>query len=260
MSNFLQSLFGRRNAEPASRQWEDLAHRVDGLSDGRRISLRSEARQKRQEIDRFMMLSAPAGEGSDLAGLPFPAGTDWKWRPAVFTGSLPAIGVSAPESGSYVAPDLVVWHDIKDNLLSVRQIHRNQHDGLPPYGVQFDSFAPRDQGYIALTFDLPAEALEDLDKNFVLRVMSVTGAALSAQIYLRLNVEHGPNIEQELRHLDKALDGKTVSLITEFDLGFVEMNPRRMQKIWLDVIVERPEFNSFALRDLVVSRHLRADM
>lgn len=260
VSSILQSLFGRRSTEQTSQQWADLSRRTGNLSESRRQALRSEATQKRQDIDRFLMLSDPARDGSDLEELPFPAGTDWKWRPSVFTGVLSKIGLSAPDSGSYMAPDLVVWHDIPDNMLSLRQVLRSQQDGLPPFGIQLDSFAPRDQGYIALTFDLPPEAIADLDRNFVLRVMSVTGAAISAQVYLRLNVEHGPNIEQEVRNLDKALDGKTVSLITEFDLGFVEMNPRRLQKIWLDVIVERPDFNAFALRDLVISRHLRADM
>ena len=38
------------------------------------------------------------------------------------------------------------------------------------------------------------------------------------------------------------------------------MNEKRLEKLWLDLIFEAPQMNAVRIRDLFLSRHLRADV
>jgi len=46
--------------------------------------------------------------------------------------------------------------------------------------------------------------------------------------------------------------------VTEFDLAYIPMNEKRLEKIWLDLIFEAPRMNAVEIRELFFSRHLRA--
>lgn len=48
------------------------------------------------------------------------------------------------------------------------------------------------------------------------------------------------------------------NVMVEFDLAYSNMNEKRIEKAWLDVIFEGPEMNQVILRDLTFSRRLRA--
>lgn len=247
----------------AARDWAALARSAPTLGAGPLGDLRDEARALKRDLDRLLIEADRARNpfhGAGTEAVPVPPGTDWRWRPTLFEGVLPSGGVAAPDSGLRYGPDAVVWHDLPDAALIVGQTDNQRLWNLPAHALQLECFAPGEGGYVALSFDLPAPVMAGLDQGHVLRVASVTGAERPADLYLRLNIEHGPNTEQMLRHLDGGGAGNAVDLVTEFDLGFVEMNPNRLQKIWLDVILERPGYNAIWLRDLVVSRHRRADI
>ena len=48
--------------------------------------------------------------------------------------------------------------------------------------------------------------------------------------------------------------------VIEFDLHYLDINERRLERMWLDLIFEAPQMNSVRIRDLFLSRHLRADV
>ena len=76
------------------------------------------------------------------------------------------------------------------------------------------------------------------------------------EIFVRLNVRHGPNTEQ-IVHQMIVKDGVGV---VEFDLAYSKINEKRVEKIWMDVIFEMPESNQILLRDLTFSRRIRAEL
>jgi hypothetical protein len=76
------------------------------------------------------------------------------------------------------------------------------------------------------------------------------------EIFARLNVKHGPNVEQIVRELP--LNEEEV--MVEFDLAYTKVNEKRIEKLWLDLIFEGPEMNQIILRDVTVSRRPRAEL
>ena len=76
------------------------------------------------------------------------------------------------------------------------------------------------------------------------------------EIFCRLNVKHGPNVEQMVRELPLGAE----EVMAEFDLAYTQMNERRLDKIWLDLIFESPAMSAVELRELFLSRHLRAEV
>ena len=69
-----------------------------------------------------------------------------------------------------------------------------------------------------------------------------------------MNVKNGPNVEQFVRELPLTED----NVMVEFDLAYSNLNEKRIEKAWLDIIFENPEMNQVILRDLTFSRRLRA--
>jgi len=250
-------LGGWRHHPPLRRRWTELAAGAAGMAPAERRALAEEARRLRGDLDLFLM-AARRSVGDPP--LPLPPGTDWSWRPLPFCASLPGRGLAAPAAGAGLGPGISVWHDLPGAPLVVAQHPGPQGDDLPAFSLHLESFALAGQGYAALSFALPQEALAGLDTSFILQVATVSAVEAPATTYLRLNVEHGPDTERVLRDLGSAAPGEAMRAETGFDLGFVPMNPRRLAKIWLDVIVEKPGANALRLHDLVISRHRRADV
>ncbi|WP_157994780.1 DUF6478 family protein [Paracoccus tegillarcae] len=184
-----------------------------------------------------------------------PPGTDWSWRPAVLSQALPDPEHVAPASGRRLSDEMALWHDCPDKALTLRQ--RPQTDGAP-----FDLLleVPRFGGsYLSVSFDLPASAMNGLTSAHILRLATVLRSQEGASIYARLNVTHGPNTENILRHVDLTRSDPSGRYLVEFDLAGTDLNQNRLEKIWLDLIVEQPRLESVTLAELVMSRHLRAN-
>ena len=76
------------------------------------------------------------------------------------------------------------------------------------------------------------------------------------EIFARLNIRHGPNTEQMVQELP--LNKSEVT--AEFDLAYSNLNEKRVEKAWIDLIFEGPEMNQIMLRDLTFSRRPRAQL
>ena len=76
------------------------------------------------------------------------------------------------------------------------------------------------------------------------------------EIFARLNIKHGPNVEQIVRELP--LNEEEV--MVEFDLAYSKMNEKRVERLWVDLIFEGPEMNQVILRDVTFSRRPRAEL
>ena len=256
-NGWLARLRRRRGAE----QWRGLAGLADRLGARSQRVLRSEAQDLRQVLDRFLRDSDRRASRSRAAldSLALPPGTDWRWRPSFLVGALSPPGIVGAENGQRLGDEVALWHDCPESALMLRQIPSRRVTDLAPFGLMLEVF--RFTGsYLSLSLELPRQALDGLGTSHILRLDSTISVERPIAIYARLNIGHGPNTEQVLRHMGDLKAGQHHHLVTEFDLAYTEMNEKRLEKIWLDLIFEGPGMNAFEIGELFMSRHLRADM
>ncbi len=48
--------------------------------------------------------------------------------------------------------------------------------------------------------------------------------------------------------------------MVEFDLGYSDINEKRLERMWLDLIFEGPEMNQINMRDITFCRYPRAEL
>lgn len=226
-----------------------------------RQDLRQEAVSLRRNLDLFIMRADARGNRArqSLNSLPLPPGTDWRWRPGVFSGPLSPAGIAAPESGQALGPEVALWHDCPAQSLVLRQNSNQRATDLAPFGLHLEVFGFAGS-YLSLSVELPETALEGLTRNHILRLETSLQTEQPLIIYGRLNIGHGPNTEQLLQQLSETTPDQLAHGLTEFDLAYTEMNERRLEKIWLDLIFEAPRMNAIDIRDLFLSRHMRANV
>jgi len=102
---------------------------------------------------------------------------------------------------------------------------------------------------MSLVLDLPDRALDGLSKAHILRMDA------EVEIFARLNIKFGPNVEQVVRELPF----NSSESVVEFDLAHTEINENRLEGMWIDLIFEGPAMNEINLRDVTFSRRPRAD-
>ncbi|WP_113911109.1 DUF6478 family protein [Roseovarius dicentrarchi] len=185
---------------------------------------------------------------------PKPHGTDWAWRPALWTLPLAHPGLSSAPSKSKLGDELTLFHDCARSELTLRQVRNTREADLAPYGLRMDVFA-FDGSFLSVVLDLPKDAVDGLKKRHLLRVTTIVEMEKPLEIFARINIKHGPNTEQIVRELPL----NEQEIIAEFDLAYSNLNEKRIERVWLDLIFENPEMSQVTLRDLTLSRRPRAE-
>ena len=252
MPNRIDKLMHRR----CLRHWQQAARqavRADLLTLRRK---RDDARALEHELRRFFNVA----EGRlrlPLRGtnaIERPIGTDWAWRPEIWRGPLAPPGIAAVVNGSSYGNEAKIFHDCPRSEIILRQIRNDDcEDVLAPFGLRLEAFA-FEGSFLSLALDLPPESLEGLEKDHVFRATIDRMTERDIEIFVRLNITCGPNTEQLVCEIPPGA-GEGVA---EFDLAYSRINEKRVEKFWLDVIFENPEFNRIHLRDLTVVRRVRA--
>ncbi len=188
-----------------------------------------------------------------------PRGTEWGWRSDALTAGLPFPEVVAPGNATPLLPGLTLWHDGNADALILRRVAPAPDDGAPAFALEI-SICGFTGGFLSLSQDFPPEGLADLTRSHVIRLCLRLSTAAPVTGYARLNISHGPNIEQVLHGLTQSPTETPEMQIAEFDLAYTDMSEKRLNKIWLDLIFEAPADNRIVLHDLVLSRHFRAEM
>lgn len=184
---------------------------------------------------------------------PRPHGTDWSWRPAIWRLPLPSPGMATVQSRSMLGREVTLFHDCAHSELSLRQVRNTREADLAPFGLRMDVFA-FDGSFLSLVIDLPQEATDGLTRRHLVRLDTIVEMEKPVEIFARLNVRHGPNTEQIVRELPLAAQETSV----EFDLAYSSLNEKRIERAWLDLIVENPAMSQITLRDVTLSRRPRA--
>lgn len=239
------------------RRWRRAARKSAKTDLGELRQQRSRARQLKTHLDRLIhtadeRLALPViGSNSFVK----PHNADWAWRPELWRGPLPTPGLSSVQNKSMLGDEVTLFHDCTFSELTLRQLRNLAEEDLAPYGLRLDVFKFHGS-FLSLVVDLPAEGVTDLRRTHLLRMDVNVEMEKPLEIFARLNIKHGPNTEQIVRELPL----NDASPRVEFDLAYSNLNEKRVEKAWIDLIFEGPQMNQVILRDLTFSRRPRAQL
>ncbi len=252
-SGFLDILMHQRTL----RRWGKAGDAAATSSLDTLRTLRTRARALRRNIDRVIhqaehQLALPV-MGTNIIRKPL--GTDWSWRPDLWKGPLPVPGFASVAGKAPICEGATIFHDCRRSELTVRQVRNTRESDIAPFGFRMDVFR-FDGSFLSLVVDLPLDAARGLKQKHIIRMDVIVEMEKPLEIFARLNVKHGPNVEQIVRELP--LNEQEV--MVEFDLAYTKMNEKRVEKLWVDLIFEGPEMNEIILRDATFSRRPRAEL
>lgn len=251
----------RMARQRAAGSWAKMHRNIAAMRPARLRYLRAEASALRAELDVFLRLSAQRvlASRAELATLSLPAGTDWRWRPELLNDAIRQPGLVAPDNGAQLSEGAAIWHDCEARALIVRQVTNVEATDLAAYGLRIEAFGFAGS-FLSFAVDFPPEVLDGLTQNHIIRLELVLQVERAQDIYARLNISNGPNTEEFLRHLGEIRAGQPRVQVIEFDLALNQMNEKRLDKIWMDLIFEKPAMNAAVIREMIFSRHLRANV
>ncbi len=189
------------------------------------------------------------------AQFPKPVGTDWSWRPDLWRWPLGTPGLASPQRKATIDDQVTLFHDCPQAEIAVRQNRNRHHNDLAPFSLSVEVFG-FDGTFLSLSIALPMDVAQDLTLQHLIRLDTLIDSEQTTGVFARLNIRSGPNTEQVVRKLDLSHSSQSVDL----DLAHLPLNEKRIERLWLDLIVEHPGMNSITLRDLTFCRRHRADL
>lgn len=254
MGRFVDALFHRS----ALRRWGRAAQDARRLDLESLRALRTRAREMRQRLNKVLYL---ADERLTLPAIGTnaiqkPLHSDWSYRPQLWRGPLHPPGQVAVESKAEFGDEVKVFHDCRITELTLRQIRNTRESDLAPFGLRMDVFR-FDGSFLSLVIELPDNAVKGLERRHLIRLTAVVEVERPLEIFARLNIKNGPNVEQIVRELPV---GEDEEMMVEFDLAYTKMNEKRVERMWLDLIFEGAEMNQIILRDVSLTRRPRAEI
>ena len=211
----------------------------------------------RRQLDRVLLaadarLSVPALS----TGLPqMPLGTDWSWRPDLWRGALPEPGAVALGERTSLGDGVALYHDCPLGEVVVRQVRNDKPEDRAPYGLAIDVFGFKGS-FLSLALNLPEAAVQGLKARHLVRAELVVDSDGPVKAYARLNIKHGPNLAQPVSSLPEQGRDK----VAEFDLAYADLNDKRIERSWLDLILNDAAMTRIVIRDVVISRRPRAEL
>ena len=238
-------------------RWSRVADAAAAMDIENLRNVRTRARAIRRELDRVIL------EADNRFALPVvgsnamrkPLGTDWSWRPDLWRGPVAPPGIAPVPARATICDGTTVFHDCQKSELTVRQIRNTREADIAPFGFRMDVFQ-FDGSFLSLVIDLPEASVAGLKLRHLIRVDVIVELEKPLEIYARLNVKHGPNVEQIVREFPL----NEPDVMVEFDLNYSKISEKRVERMWLDLIFEGPEMNQIILRDVTISRRPRAEV
>ena len=253
MSEILSGWLDRR----ALRRWTRVSARAGAMDVSRLKTLRKRARAFQRRIDEVLheaegRLALPFAE---RAAVRRPMHSDWAWRPEIWSGPIRPPGLAAVATRTPFGREAKLFHDCPLSELTLRQVRNTRDEDVAAFGLRLDVF--RFGGsFLSLVLDLPEAATDGLTRRHIIRLDVRAETESPLEMFGRLNVRHGPNVEQLVREFPRSNGEVTV----EFDLALSHLNEKRVERAWLDLIFEGPEMNQITLRDVTLSRRPRAEI
>jgi len=257
MASKINSLIGRWVQQGALARWAIAARKAPFAPLDVLRKQRHRARRLRALVDELTHIAdsrlALPRVGSNAFSRP--GGTEWSWRPQLWRGPLGRKGMSAVPSKTPLGEEVTLFHDCKISELTLRQVRNTREQDLAPFGLRMDVFR-FDGSFLSLVVDAPPAAADGLQRRHIVRLNAIIEVEKPLEVFARLNIKHGPNTEQLVLELPFGQD----DMMVEFDLGYSEINEKRVERVWLDLIFESPEMNQVTIRDLTFCRYPRAEI
>ncbi|WP_246032900.1 DUF6478 family protein [Falsirhodobacter xinxiangensis] len=232
-------------------RWTRDADHADAMGLPRLRLLRRRARTLRAQLDRLLMAAEPRLQ--EAPAIRRPLGTDWAWRPPLWTAPVSQPGL-VRSSRAQLDGMTAVFHDCRLCETGARQVRNGRAADSAPFGLQMDIFA-FEGSFLSVALDLPPESVRGLRRKHLIVLRARLEVERPLRIFARLNVRHGPNTEQLTCALPMGVD----EAVAEFDLTSTKLNEARAEKMWVDLIFEQPQMNQIVLRDLTMVRRPRAE-
>ncbi|NRP13762.1 hypothetical protein XMM379_002292 [Aliiroseovarius sp. xm-m-379] len=247
----------------ATRHWTKLARLAKGADLASLRVMRSGARHLRARLDQVIRvadsrLALPLIGSNAFAK---PLYSDWSYRPELWREPIAPIGIAAAPSKSSFGDEVMLFHDCRNSELTMRQVRNTRESDLAPFGLRMDVFR-FDGSFLSLVIEMPQSAVEGLKRRHLVRMNAVVEMEKPLEVFARLNIKHGPNTEQLVRELPFGDLDETdrAEVEIEFDLAYTNMNEKRVERMWIDLVIENPEMSQIVLRDLTFSRRPRAEV
>ncbi|MFC7705838.1 DUF6478 family protein [Plastorhodobacter daqingensis] len=179
-------------------------------------------------------------------------GYDWGWRPLPWVEALGAEARTVANQTN-AGEGANLFHDCSDSEITLRQL-RSDAPGSADFALQFE-VSRFDGSFLSVVLDMPDEGVRSLRHRHVLRLDVSLESDEPVRVFSRINIKFGPNVEQVVQEL-VFNDGRGVA---EFDLAYSQINEKRLEKVWVDLIFEKPGVNRMLVRDLTLTRRPRAE-
>lgn len=241
----------------ALRHMRGLVERVGSQDVTALRPLRQQARELLREAERARQL-ADARLALPLLGsnvLDSPVNADWAWRPSLWREPLSRPGVAGPENKARLGDAAQIFHDCPLKEMTFRQRRNTNDDDLAPFGIVMDCLG-FGGSFLSLAVTLPPEGIAGLKKRHIMRMTAQIEYEAPIEMYARLNIRSGPNTEQIVRTISYGDEQPVI----EWDLAFTQINEKRIEDAWVDIIFETPAMNRITIRDVVLSRRPRAEI
>lgn len=249
MRKVLGELMPGRQPPQAVARWKKALARVDALEPNELTTLLADARDLRREVDfvathagRALRQRVPLDPGFDL-------------RPALFQRPLAQRVHAAPDRETRLDEGVGLFHDGDPTGLLLRQSALSPVAEPCAFGLQLDVYQ-FEGSYLSLVFDLPAAVSQGAAADDVVWIAVDLASENPGSVYLRLNLQHGPNHTEVLRHLPELSGPEKIA----FDLSQAKLSDKPVEHMWLDLIFESPAMNRFRLHDLQAARRPRAQL
>ena len=251
----MQNWFERAIVAQALKIWRRNCHKIPNLGLLDVIRLRSVALSARGLLDAFIRGSDERILRSEIksSGFQKPADADWAWRPELWSSPIDRLGVASARSNAKLGKEARLFHDCKMADLTIKQFRNLRNIDLSPFGFVMEVF-DFDGSYLSLAIAFPKEAATGMKTKHIVDLEAIIESERPVKILARLNIKHGPNIEQIIREFSH--HGAVSSL--GFDLGYLLLNESRICEVWLDLIFEAPQMNQIKIRDLTFYRRPRS--
>lgn len=253
MGKLTDQVFHRR----ALARWDGVRETAATVDLENLRGIRKRARALRRRLDQILhiadgRLSLPLIGSSAIQK---PLHSDWAWRPELWQGPVFPKGHAAIASKTAIGDEVKIYHDCRVSELTLRQVRNTRESDLAPFGLQMDVFR-FDGSFLSLVISLPDAAVDGLKARHLVRMNCVIEMEKPLEIFARFNFKHGPNSEQIVRELEI----KNGQVAVDFDLAYTNLNEKRLERAWVDLIFERPQMSQVILRDVTFSRRPRAEV
>lgn len=221
--------------------WERQAKRATDLSAFRQLTLR-----RRAELDRIATKVEARLTRASESETPSP-GAEWTWRPDFFLAPQDQTIWTNPPSGLRPGAGLSVYHDSDGGAFTLAQRPARGERSTLRYEIFFESYEFRGS-YLSLAMGVP-DHVRRPKAGEILVVEIDFAASRRIKAFLRLNMKTTQT--SDVLHADGAIgDGRARF---EFDMSFAAFEPTEKDRLWLDIIFDRPRMVEMSIRDLTLS-------